>query len=606
MGATMYAYILCYFFLVLLFVSSSLHALEFTVCARSWERALDNKLNAREIDANQYRIANPLLASFPGLFVRNEGAMTRVSIRGAKSDQTLVLINGIPMNDPSDPNNAFDFTNLEPEDIEDIKVYTGAEALEFGSSAIGGVIDITTKKGQGPMKAKGRVEQGSSQAKNATTSVQGENHEISYYINAVGKRVGRGSRFNPLHGNDVSDFNKDINAETRLGTSIKENWLMELYAHGDHQSFNVDGFPKSNLPEEIGNRGMKKSGVIALKNQICLLNNCWLHQVDASHMEINRHYWYPLHRKHINIEGQRHFFSYETMYKFTDCFKLMGETGWHQDKEKTHGLDHSLDHTYLKVKGEGFIAHQHCLTLSGRIDKTQKVTPHKTIQATASFRLLPTMILKANAGTGFRAPSIQDIFGFPPFQKPNFHLRPEKNKTIEVGIENEFVPGTVKTSLTSFYNHIHNIIVWEPTRKQVINRNHRVIKGIEAKALFNPNQCWSLILSYTFIHARDKSPNLPVLRQPKHKITFNVTWQALCSLQIFSGIVHESKRHDRTFLRHVTLPATTDVRMGANYLFTENFTLLGRIENLLDQKREKAFGYGRRRRSLYVGLKMEI
>lgn len=602
----MVSHILYPLFFLCFFLPLSLHALEFTVCAKNWENDLDTKVQAEEIETNQYRETSRLLASLPGLSVRNEGHMTRVSIRGAKADQTLVLVNGIPMNDPSDPNNTFDFTNLEPEDIEEIKIITGAEALEYGSSAIGGAVKITTKKGCGPLKTKGRVEHGSSKTTNATASLQGEDHGVSYYLNTVGKRTGRGSRFNPLHGNDVSNFNKDMNAETRLGAQIQDNWRMDLFAHGDRQNMRVDGFPIGDLPQEVGDRGTKKSDMIALKNQVLLLNQQWLHQVDASHMDIHRRYWYPLEHTHADFEGQRNFLKYETSYKFHDCFKLMAESGWQQDEAKLKGLEKSLDQSYLKLKTEGLTGHNHCFTLSGRLDKTQNIRVHKTIQATATFQLLCDMILKANAGTGFRAPSLQDMFGLAPFQVPNDHLKPEKNKTAEVGIENEFAQGQVKTALTSFYNRIHHIIVWDHEIRQTVNRDRRVIKGLEAKVLFDPDPDWSLSVSYTFIHAKDGGPKRSVIRQPKHKETLNLTWQALECLEIFSGIVCESKLHDRTFLKRVTLPVTTDVRVGANYLVTDYVTVFGRIENLLDQKREKVFGYGRPRRGLYVGIKMEM
>jgi vitamin B12 transporter len=583
---------------------SALWALEFTVCAKKWETDLENTMKATEIDTTQYRTADSLLETFPGIIVKNQGGTSRISIRGAKTDQTLVLINGITMNDPSDPNDAFDFSTIETEDIADIKIITGAEALEYGSSAIGGVIAITTKKGCGPLKMKGRVEHGSSKTTNATASIKGEENEISYYINAVGKRMGRGSRYNPLHGNDVSNFDKDINAETRLGTNIQENWQIELYAHGDRHDLNIDDLPLNGLPKKIGDCARKKSDLIVLKNQVSMLDKCWLHTLDISHMDMIRHYWYPLEDKTLHIDGERNYLKYESTYKTSDCFKLLAETGWQQDQAKTGDLDKSLDHSYGKLKAEGLTTDHQCFTLAGRIDKTEKVRPHKTVQATATFRLIPTMLFKTNAGTGFRTPSIQDIFGFPPFQIPNFNLKPEESKNFEMGIENKFADGILKTSLTAYYTRIHNIIVWDSQLKQMVNRNRRVSKGIEAKTVFNPAQEWCIVSSYSFTHARDSSPKRTVVEQPKHKVTLNVNFQASCDLQFFTGIIYESSRQSWTFLNCFKLPATTDVRVGSNYLITEDITIFGRIENLLNQKREKIYGYGRNRRGMFVGIKL--
>ena len=74
------------------------------------------------------------------------GGVTSVRMRGASSDKTLVLIDGVPQNDPSDPNGAYDFANLDLSNIERIEILQGPQSSLWGSDAIGGVVSLTTRE----------------------------------------------------------------------------------------------------------------------------------------------------------------------------------------------------------------------------------------------------------------------------------------------------------------------------------------------------------------------------------------------------------------------------------------------------------------------------
>ncbi|HEY5090588.1 MAG TPA: TonB-dependent receptor plug domain-containing protein, partial [Polyangia bacterium] len=94
-----------------------------------------------DIQAGQAVVAADLLSTVPGLVVSQTGAfggVTSVSIRGASSDKTLVLIDGVPVNDVSSPSGGFDFGSFDLGDISRIEVLTGPQGALWGSDAIGG------------------------------------------------------------------------------------------------------------------------------------------------------------------------------------------------------------------------------------------------------------------------------------------------------------------------------------------------------------------------------------------------------------------------------------------------------------------------------------
>src|SRR5690606_33821117 len=109
-------------------------------------------IDAAEIERRQYSFTRDALAALPGVMVSQSGPFggtAYVRLRGARSEQTLVLIDGIKVNDPSSPSGAFDFNTMDPQDIARIEVLKGPQSTLYGSDAIGGVVNIITRRGGG-------------------------------------------------------------------------------------------------------------------------------------------------------------------------------------------------------------------------------------------------------------------------------------------------------------------------------------------------------------------------------------------------------------------------------------------------------------------------
>jgi outer membrane receptor protein involved in Fe transport len=138
-------------------------------------------ITAADIEREQRRTVPDLLSTVPGLNVvqtGGPGGQTSVFIRGTNSNQVKVLIDGIDVSDPSNANRSFDFGQLLTADIEGIEVLRGPQSGLYGADAIGGVISIITKKGEGPPRA-GLVEGGSFGTLNQTASLSGAQSRLS-------------------------------------------------------------------------------------------------------------------------------------------------------------------------------------------------------------------------------------------------------------------------------------------------------------------------------------------------------------------------------------------------------------------------------------------
>ncbi|HEX5509080.1 MAG TPA: TonB-dependent receptor plug domain-containing protein, partial [Pseudolabrys sp.] len=145
-------------------------------------------ITADDLQRDQRRTVADALSTVPGLNVVQSGGpggQTAVFIRGTNANHVKVLIDGIDVGDPSVPNGAFDFAHLLTGDIERIEILRGPQSGLYGSDAIGGVISITTKSGEGPPKATGVVEGGSFGTFNQTANLSGSQGNFSYAFNIL-------------------------------------------------------------------------------------------------------------------------------------------------------------------------------------------------------------------------------------------------------------------------------------------------------------------------------------------------------------------------------------------------------------------------------------
>ena len=143
-------------------------------------------IDSAEISREQRRTVPDALSLAPGLNVvqtGGPGGQASVFIRGTNSNQVKVLIDGIDASDPSNPNGSFDFGQLLTYDIDRIEVLRGPQSGLYGADAIGGVISITTKGGEGPPKAKALIEGGSFGTLNEMMGFSGATPVFSYYMN---------------------------------------------------------------------------------------------------------------------------------------------------------------------------------------------------------------------------------------------------------------------------------------------------------------------------------------------------------------------------------------------------------------------------------------
>jgi vitamin B12 transporter len=232
-----------------------------------------------------------------------------------------------------------------------------------------------------------------------------------------------------------------------------------------------------------------------------------------------------------------------------------------------------------------------------------------------TFRIAPTYYieatgtkLEASVGTGFKAPSLSQLFeSFPAFgffANPN--LRPEESTGYDAGFEQYLWDQRVQFGATYFYNKITNLITDNDSFTTDINIGKAHTDGVESFLQVLPTDTLKLRLDYTYTDAIDDVAHDELIRRPRNKWSFDAQWQATHKLSLDANLVSLGAWIDgnRDFsISRLTAPGYTTVNISANYDLTRQLAVYGRITNLFDEHYEDPFGFLRPSRGFYAGVK---
>jgi vitamin B12 transporter len=233
----------------------------------------------------------------------------------------------------------------------------------------------------------------------------------------------------------------------------------------------------------------------------------------------------------------------------------------------------------------------------------------------ATYRIAPTYFieatgtkLEASVGTGFKAPSLSQLFeSFPAFgffANPN--LRPEQSIGYDAGFEQYLMDKRVQFGATYYYNKITDLIDDNATFTTDINVGKAHTEGVEAFALVQPMSTLSFRLDYTYTVAQDDILHQELARRPRNKWNFDARWQPIPKLSLDANLLSLSSWVDgnRDFsIPRLTAPGFTAVNVSANYELTHQLTLYGRINNLFDEHYQDPFGFLRPSIGFFGGVK---
>ncbi len=563
-------------------------------------------VTADDISARQLQTLPDVLKQVPGLNMvqtGGPGGQTSIFMRGTNSNHTKVLIDGIDVSDPSNPGGAFDFAHALTQDIQKVEILRGPQSGLYGSDAIGGVINIITKSGSGPAQFNAAVEGGSFDTFNQSAGVSGSADKFHYAVN-VDHLHSAATPVTPLDllapgERRIDDYYDNFSASTKLGFDITQNFDLGLVARYADTHLRLTGENEDNFPADFPAAAQSSNNTVQtyarLTAHLLAFDGVLEQTLGAAYSDIRSSDTDPeLGRS--DAFGARVKFDWQGNIKLAADQKLVLGAE-HQRDEITAPISAgtSIDSGYAELQS-GF-GDRLFDTVSVRYDENDRFGGKVTYRFAPAYLIKETGTkLKASVGTGFKAPTLNQLFlSFPDFgffANPN--LKPESSVGWDLGFEQALAGESLRLGATYFHNNITNLIGDSADFTTEINVGRAVTKGVESFVAYQPLRTLGFRLDYTYTQATDEIAHLELLRRPKHKGSLNSAWQATARLSFNATLLAVGSWVDgnRDFsVPRLNAPGYTTVDLAANYDLNDHWTIYGRVNNLLDRHYQVPVGF---------------
>jgi vitamin B12 transporter len=583
-------------------------------------------IGGAEIEARQARNAPELLATVPGLTVvqtGGAGGKTSIFTRGTNANHTKVFIDGIDVTNPFDADRAFDFGLLTTFDIGRVEVLRGPQSGLYGADPIGGVIVLYTKDGEGPLKMEAVTEGGAFGTFNQAVGARGSTGRFRYSFNVSHTNVDAVTvtprRILPTDGSVpvLQNAYENWTFATKLGVDLSPFLAVNVAARyldteTRFQSDSTD--PVTFALRTDGSLSSTRSDQLYARGETVLsLYGGRLKSIAGlNYTEVDSETITPNSGTTVGV-GTRVKADWRTIAEVMPGLTVVGGADWQNERLTQPGL--AVEEASAGVYAQATVEPVQNLFLTANV----RHDDNENFGDVTTWRLSPTAVVpdtgttfRASFGTAYKAPSLSQRFqDFPAFFFfANRNLRPEESRGMDVGFEQALAGGRARAGLTYFRNSITDLIEFkfDPNTftSTVENVGEARTSGIEVFASADLSDTVRLRGDYTYTEAINQRTGADLLRRPRHKASLAVGWQALPPLLVTTSLLYVGERFDidRQTFATVRQPSFVTVNIAADYKLSENMSLIGRIDNLFDERYEDPNGFLRPGLGAYAGVRV--
>ena len=587
-----------------------------------------------------------VMRAVPGVSITQNGGpagLATLRLRGAEARHSMVMIDGIRIGDPASTGGEFDLSAVAANDIERIEILRGPQSALYGSEAMGGVVNIITRKGKRDPKASLTIEGGSYGARSFTGSVSGGTRDVDYAISASGFGndgfSGYGHNIPRITRNLASPLEHDpaqkASFSARFGWQPQQDMRFDF---GMISMLNNNHYDLSSGDDPF-NRTRNQTTQIWSKATFDLFDGQLRSSAKVFANRTDRHagnvgYFDPNYMSYgpnsLDYRGDRYGIDVQNDLKLGSYGLLIfgiaseAETAFSSNQALPRGSatryitgDASQNTQSAYVMHQLPLGERLSVSLGSRIDYTD---PNRfaTWRATASYAISETGTkLRSSIGTGAKSPSLYQRFS----EYGSTTLRPEDNIGFDIGIDQDFLDKRLQSSTTAFETRYQNLINFgsNPNCTMMQNTNfggcyfnvdQARSRGVEQTlVLALVPDLWRVKTSYTFMLAEDQSTHTALLRRPQHQAMASLTYLGFDRIEIEPRLTFVGHRidiyyDDATFLStRVALAPYAKLDVLASYKFDDTYMAYIRAENLTNAHYEDIRGFGTAGRSVNVGLR---
>jgi vitamin B12 transporter len=576
-------------------------------------------INRQQLEQQQLRSVPDALSTVPGLNVvqtGSPGGTTSIFLRGTNANHTKFIIDGIEVSDPSLVARTFELGQMLTGNVERIEVLRGPQSGLYGADAIGGVVSVISKKGEGPPTWSFTTEGGSFSTFNQRASFGGSTANYNYQFNVDHFHTGSVPvtplELLPPGQARINDYYDNKTYSTKLGAIVNDYLTLNYVAHYTDAKLRSTNdkcdpvtfvcVPAPLQTESIAHKFFTRGEAVVDPLNGSFVSYFGVNWVDNWNRVADP---FGFSGPVVISRGDRIRFDYRGDLKLAPNALLIVGASDETETFKQGSLNKSSNLRGQFVELQTDYQKTFFLVANGRIDDDEFFGSH------ATYRIAPAVIVpwtdtkfRASYGTGFKVPTlVQKFQDFPPTFFGNPNLKPESSTGYDIGFEQPLWDKRALVGATWYNNELTNLIDFGPNTN--INVGHAHTNGLEAFAAVNVTDRVKLRSDYTYTRAIDSDTGLELLRRPKRKWSLQALWNPIDPLTLTATLVHVGEWIDVSrdgFTRGLHAPGYTVVNVAGNYQVNPNLKTFARIDNLFNEHYQNPTGFLRPGIGVYGGI----
>ncbi len=594
-------------------------------------------LDAATLQTRQTVNVAEALARSPGVtLVRNGGLgqTTTLSLRGAPSEQTVVIVDGVRVNDPAAPGGGYDFSNLFAGDISRIEVLRGPSSTLWGADAIGGVVNIISAAPTAGLSANGSVEAGSNDTRYLRAAVSGVADRLSFRLSGGYVQTSGVSAFDARLGGKEPDGALNASASARIGYELSGGLSLDARYALVNTKTAFDGYPPPNYnfadtPDYGESR--QSTGYLGLNfkgDTLAGLGGAVKSQLSVQALRLDRDSFDPTSTPSRTFYARGGSQKLAWQGEWTLAPRVVTVAGVESERTTIRSAAPSsfdpnpaplraharLDSAFASGRATVVTG----LTLSGglRLDHHDRFGDHMTASAGLAYTPDAGITqLRASFGQGFKAPTLYQLYGDYGFTG----LKPETAEGFDAGLSRRWFDGRLEAGVSLYSRDARQQIgffdCFAGTAPQCATRPFGFYaniarartQGVELEGAIKPNDHLTFSANYSFTDAVNRAPGANFGKTAPQRPRDMANAEAVWSFAGGANLSLAARYAGESFVnlantRRLKGYSLVDIR--GEFPLAGGVTVDGRVENLFDRPWQTAYQYGSTGRAGYVGLRV--